>query len=207
MQLCNISNRLIALYFTAVTEARREDREKSLGAFFLIKPSRVFMIAVSLCYQLETQVSFDDSVSSHITENLVSAICNMHSFKGHMECADIQNFWSTLGQHEQGLFLRAFQLLGLRKREGLFLSIISGAGDQNDRLASGDFQCLLVSNLLKRMGEIALQKDATIQVGLLESIAFEFSACYNYFFSYVYSLLLVLIKILTAIVVSNVACR
>lgn len=175
--LRNISNRLIAMYFAAVTEARREDGEKSFGDFFLIKPSRVFMIAVSLCCQLETQDSFDDAFSNHITENLVSAICNMHSFRGYMECADFQNFWSNLGQHEQGLFLRAFQLLDLRKGRGLFLSIISGAGDQNDCLASGDFQYLLVSNLLKKMGKIALQKDATIQVGLLESVAFEFFIC------------------------------
>lgn len=165
--LRNISNRLIAMYFAAVTEARREDGEKSFGDFFLIKPSRVFMIAVSLCCQLETQDSFEDAFSNHITENLVSAICNMHSFRGYMECADFQNFWSNLGQHEQGLFLRAFQLLDLRKGRGLFLSIISGAGDQNDCLASGDFQYLLVSNLLKKMGKIALQKDATIQMKII----------------------------------------
>lgn len=39
----NRSNRLIPLYFTAVSEACREYSEKSLGAFFLMKPTRLFM--------------------------------------------------------------------------------------------------------------------------------------------------------------------
>ncbi|KAJ0034275.1 hypothetical protein Pint_25497 [Pistacia integerrima] len=164
--LRNRSNRLIALYFSALTEASKQHQEKARENLFLMKPSRIFMIAVSLCYQLETQLTFDEAFSNRITQNLVSAICTMHSLREQRECIDPHNFWSALGPHEQGLFLKAFKLLESRKGKGIFLSIISSTSDQNDQDQPKDFQFLLVSNLLRKMGKIALQKEA-IQMKIL----------------------------------------
>lgn len=163
--LRNRSNRLIALHFSALTEASRKHQEKARENLFLTNPSRLFMITVSLCCQLESQLTFDEAVSNRITQNLVSAICTMHSLREQRECIDPHNFWSTLGPHEQGLFLKAFKLLESRKGKGIFLSIISSTSDQNDQDQPKDFLFLLVSNLLRKMGKIALQKEA-IQVGL-----------------------------------------
>ncbi|KAH7523135.1 hypothetical protein JRO89_XSUnG0085500 [Xanthoceras sorbifolium] len=166
MWLRNRSNRLIALYITVVTDASREHHEKQLGTFFLMKPSRLFMIAVSLCCQLEAQLSLDDAVSSRITQNLVSSICNMHSLKEQREYIDPHNYWSALGESEQSLFLKAFQLLDSGKEKGIFLSLISGACNQSDQDDSKDLGFLLVSSLLKKMGKIALQKE-DIQMGIV----------------------------------------
>lgn len=163
--LQNRSNRLIALYFSALTESGREHQEKGRENIFLMKPSRLFMIAVSLCCQLESQLTFDEAVGNWITQNLVSAICTMHSLREQKECMDPHSDWATLGAHEQGLFLRAFKLLDSRKGKGIFLSIISKTAEQNNQDQPKDFQFLLVSNLLRKLGKIALQKEA-IQVGL-----------------------------------------
>ena len=155
------------MYITVVTDATREHHKKQLGTLFLMKPSRLFMISASLCFQLEAQLSFHDAVSSRITQNLVSAICNMYSLKERREYIDPHSYWSTLGESERSLLLKAFQLLDSGKEKGLFLSLISGACDQNDQDDSKDLGFLLVSSLLKKMGKIALLKE-DIQVGLQE---------------------------------------
>ncbi|KAI9195334.1 hypothetical protein LWI28_013950 [Acer negundo] len=121
--LRNRSNHPIAMYITVVTDATREHHEKQLGTLFLMKPSRFFMISASLCCQLEAQLSFHDAVSSRITQNLVSAICNMHSLKERREYIAPHNYWSTLGESEWSLFLKAFQLLDSGKEKELFLSL------------------------------------------------------------------------------------
>ncbi|KAK0607559.1 hypothetical protein LWI29_016732 [Acer saccharum] len=164
--LRNRSNHLIAMYITVVTDATREHHDKQLGTLFLMKPSRLFMISASLCCQLEAQLSFHDAVSSRITQNLVFAICNMHSLKERREYVDPHSYWSTLGESERSLFLKAFQLLDSGKEKGLFLSLISGACDQNDQDDSKDLGFLLVSSLLKKMGKIALLKE-DIQMGIV----------------------------------------
>ncbi|KAK9274446.1 hypothetical protein L1049_021693 [Liquidambar formosana] len=161
--LRNISSRLVALYFSMVTESIRGNQEKSLGTFFLMRPSRIFTIAVSLCYQLKTQVT-DDAASNLITENLVFAVCGVHSLMGQKECVDPDMFWSTLEQHEQGRFLKAFQLLDSGKGKTMFVALTSGIYNQNNQENCEDLRYLLVSNLLKRMGKVALQMEA-IQIG------------------------------------------
>ncbi|KAK4855220.1 hypothetical protein QYF36_005197 [Acer negundo] len=72
---------------------------------------------------LEAQLSFHDAVSSRITQNLVSAICNMHSLKEREEYIAPHKYWSTLGESEWSLFLKAFQLLDSGKEKELFLSL------------------------------------------------------------------------------------
>lgn len=120
------------------------------------------MIAVYLCCQMKTQL-VDDAASNLITKNLVSTICGMHSLVGQTECADPSQFWATLEQHEQGHFLKAFELLNARKERIMFLSFTSGICDKNNESPSKNIRYLLVSSLLKKMGKIALQMEA-IQV-------------------------------------------
>ena len=122
-----------------------------------MKPSRLFIIAVSLCCQLRTPFN-DDAASNLITQNFVFTICGVHSLMGQMEYIDSPNFWSSLEEHEQGRFLKAFQLLDSRKGRSVYFSLTSG--DQKDHDHSKDIRYLIISYLLKRMGKIALQMDA-----------------------------------------------
>ncbi|KAF5740542.1 small subunit processome component 20 isoform X1 [Tripterygium wilfordii] len=157
--LRNISSRLVALYFASATQAGRENHEKSLGSYFLMRPSRLFMIAVSLCCQLKTLPS-DDSAGNLITQNIVFATCAVHALMGQVECAHPHKFWSNLEQHEQGQFLKAFQLLDSRKERGLLLSLASGACYQREGVDFENLRHLLVSCLLKTMGAISLNMEA-----------------------------------------------
>jgi U3 small nucleolar RNA-associated protein 20 len=169
MWLRHISNRLIALYFANVIDASRENQEKSLGTYFLMKPSRLLIIAVSLCCQLKMQLN-DDAASNLITQNLVFTICGVHSLMGQMEYIDSPKFWSSLEEQEQGRFLKAFELLDSRKGRSMFLSFTSG--DQKDHDHSKDIRYLTISYLLKRMGKIALQMEA-IQVCFLDVVEYD----------------------------------
>ncbi|KAJ6298901.1 hypothetical protein OIU76_019961 [Salix suchowensis] len=157
--LRNASSRLVAFYLASANKAIKQDHDKSLGMFFLMRPSRVFMIAVSLCCQLETEV-IDDAMSNLITHNLATACFATHFLMGRMECVDPCKFWSTLDQNEQGQFLEAFQLLDTRKGRGMLLHVISGVRHHDNGNQSDNLQYFLVCNLLKKMGDIALLKDA-----------------------------------------------
>ncbi|PSS35668.1 Small subunit processome component like [Actinidia chinensis var. chinensis] len=159
MWLRNVLNRLVALYFTSVTKANKENHEKPLGTFFLMRPSRLFLIAVSLCCQLKAPL-IDNAASTLITQNLAFAICGVHSLLGLSKGVDAHSIWSTLEQHEQGRFLKAFQLLDSGKGKSMFASLTSGDNNQNDEKNGDHRQSLLVSFLLKRMGKIALQTEA-----------------------------------------------
>lgn len=159
MWLRNISSRLVAFYFTAVNQANREKDEKSMETFFLVTPSRLFMIAVSLCCQLKAHLT-DDAASNLITQNLVFAICGVHSFKGQKAHGDLHQFCGSIEQHEQEYFLKAFQLLDSRKGRSTFESLTSTCiPNQSDQRNNENLQHLLVSSLLKRMGKIALQME------------------------------------------------
>ncbi|KAK1375649.1 DRIM domain-containing protein [Heracleum sosnowskyi] len=158
MWLRNISNRLVALYFSTVTEACKDNHEKLFRTFFLIRPSRLFQIAVSLCCQL--RASLTDGVANAIIEqNLVFSICGLHALLLQDEFTN-SKYWSELEHHEQGLFLRTFHLLDSRKGRSMFASLTSsnnGQDDQDDSVRRG---VLLVSYLLKRLGKIGLQMEA-----------------------------------------------
>lgn len=155
----SISSRLIALYFSRVIEACKENEEKALGTYFLMKPSRLFLIAASLCCQLKTQLT-DDAASNLITQNLVFTICGLHSLMGQMECVDSPKFWSTLDQLEQRRFLRAFELLDSRKGRSVFVSLTTGVCGEKDQAHSKDTRYLVTSYLLKRMGKVSLQMES-----------------------------------------------
>lgn len=158
MWLRSISNRLVALYFSAATETCRRNHEKSLGNYLLMKPSRLFMIAVSLCCQLKVQL-MDSATTNLIQQNLTFSICGLHSLMVQKECLDLLKFWSTLESNEQNYFLKAFQLLDSRKGGAIFSSLSSDLSNQNDQEDGESLRYLLVSSLLKKMGKIALKME------------------------------------------------
>ncbi|XVE81263.1 hypothetical protein DITRI_Ditri15bG0049500 [Diplodiscus trichospermus] len=178
--LRNVSNRLIAFYFTCASESRRGSVETSNEALFLMTPSRLFMIAVSLCCQLKAPINDDEAAAKDvsldgkkekeknhyhwtalITKNLVFAICGLNSLMREWAGVNHTGFWSTLKQHEQELFLKAFRLLNSRKATGMLLSITGGTHDQNGTDHSEGLQYLLVSNLLKQLAKLALEMETT----------------------------------------------
>ncbi|XP_004305310.1 PREDICTED: small subunit processome component 20 homolog [Fragaria vesca subsp. vesca] len=159
MWLRCISSRLVAFYFASVKESCSGDNGNPFGTYYLIKPNKIFMIAVYLCCQLKSQL-VDDAANKLITQNLAFTVCGVHSLMGLTECADSHQFWYNLEHHEQDRFLKVFELLEARKGKTMFLSLTSGICDANDENPPKNILSLLVSNLLKKMGKIALQMEA-----------------------------------------------
>ncbi|KAK4356825.1 hypothetical protein RND71_022435 [Anisodus tanguticus] len=149
--LRNISNRLVACCFSTVTEACKENLELPHRTYFLMRPSRLFFIATSLCCQLKV-LQTDVAASDLITQNLVFSICALHSFLGKNECNDRDKFWSTFEHDEQGLLLKGFQQLDSRKGKNIYLSLVSDLSGQEDV----NLRYLVISYLLKTMGKISL---------------------------------------------------
>ncbi|KAI8566257.1 hypothetical protein RHMOL_Rhmol02G0025800 [Rhododendron molle] len=154
MWLRDVLNRLVALYFASV-----KNHDKSLETFFLMRPSRLFLIAVSLCCQLNGPL-VDNASSTYITQNFSFALCAVHSLLGPDKLVGACSIWSTLEHHEQGQFFEVFELLDSGKGGSMFVSLTSGDNKQNAEENSDRQQSLLVTLLLKRMGKIALQMDA-----------------------------------------------
>lgn len=159
--LRNKSGQLIALYFARVKEAIKENHQSSLNSYFLMSPSRLYLIATSLCCQLNMTLKADAG-SNLITQNIVFAICGVHSIMGQTACIDPPAFWSTLEQHEKDKFLKAFDLINARKGRTMFMS--SSVYEDSSELNVKNTQYILVSLLLKKMGKIVLQSDG-VQVG------------------------------------------
>ncbi|OWM88808.1 hypothetical protein CDL15_Pgr020762 [Punica granatum] len=158
MWVRNITSRLVAFYFATMTEACTGDNKSLLQNYFLMRPSRLFFITVSLCCQLKNQLS-DDSAASVITENLIFALCSLHSSMGCMEPEASQKFWSSIGHDDQVRFLRAFQLVDPGKGRATFLYLNSEMGNHSSEGPYGDVRFLLVRILFKTMGKIALQME------------------------------------------------
>ncbi|KAI0527474.1 hypothetical protein KFK09_003075 [Dendrobium nobile] len=157
--LRNISSRLVALYFSAVSEACKGDSEKMIQKnLFLINPSRLFAVAVSFLKQLEGQV-IDDASGNMITQNLAFSICSLHSFAKHKSLTPLHKLWSMLAACEQSSYLDAFDLLGSRKAKRIFLLSTSVTAQSSTASENEDLQSLLVKPLLKRLGKIAMEKE------------------------------------------------
>lgn len=160
----NRSVRLIALYFANVTDVSRENHQSSFSSYFLMNPSRLFLIATSLCCQLKMPlIDVDVNV---MTQNIVFAICGVHSLMGQIGCIDPPAFWSTLEQHEKERFLKAFDLIDSRKGRSMFMSssLTTSVYEDNSQLNVDNTRYRLVFLLLRKMGKIVLQTD-DIQVG------------------------------------------
>ncbi|KAM7259266.1 hypothetical protein ACFE04_015007 [Oxalis oulophora] len=150
--LRSISSRLVALYFENAAG------QKSSAKVFLMRPSRLFLIAASSCHQLKTQESVHDA-AKQIAQNLVSTVYSVHSLMGNSEWTIPEKLWSTLEEHEKALFLKAFQLLESRKG-AMFLSMVSGSQVIDEEEQPHDLQYLLVSSLIKKMGKICVDTEA-----------------------------------------------
>ncbi|KAL2508708.1 ARM repeat superfamily protein [Forsythia ovata] len=129
--LRNISNRLVSFYFAVVTKTCNENKEMSMETLFLMRPSRLFSIAASLCCQLKAPL-IDDAAGALIMKNLVFSIRGLHSFLGKNEYMNPSKFWSNLEHNEQDRFLEAFHTLDSRKGSSTLLSITSGLSVQHD---------------------------------------------------------------------------
>ncbi|KAI4344960.1 hypothetical protein L6164_012132 [Bauhinia variegata] len=157
------SGRLIAIYFAHIRDASRENHLDPLGNYFLMSPSRLFFIAASLCCQLKNQLI--DIDSNLMTQNIVFAICGIHSLMQQVVGVDPTAFWSALEQHKKDHFLKALDLLDSKKGRNV-LSFLTSVHEQNNCQNADNFQYMFVSLLLRKMGKIALQMDA-IQMGIV----------------------------------------
>ncbi|CAN0891198.1 Small subunit processome component 20 homolog [Linum grandiflorum] len=161
--LRNASSRLMAFYFSRVaTHGSRKTDE-----YFLLKPSRLFEVAASLCCQLKAPV-MDDASGNVAMGNLVFAIREIRAFVSRTEdpCKSLKD--------EEDEFLKCFNLLDYRKGKNTFIHrICRGAVAEKEH---DDLRYLLVSSLLRKLGEIALQTEDTqmkIVFGCYKSLAEE----------------------------------
>ncbi|XP_058222959.1 uncharacterized protein LOC131332678 [Rhododendron vialii] len=74
--LRDVLNRLVAFYCASVTEANRANHEKSLGTFFRMTPSKLFLIAVSLCCQLKAPANRRCSQHPNNTKPHLQDLCS-----------------------------------------------------------------------------------------------------------------------------------
>nr|GLL39955.1 small subunit processome component 20 homolog [Ipomoea trifida] len=152
MWVRSISVRLIDLYFARVTKACNEN-QALLRSFFLMEPSRLFRIAVSLICQLNVQL-VKDADEALITQNLVFAICGIQALLVH------GSGHSAFGPEEQSRYLKAFNLLDPKKGRNIFTAFTSYHGAQGNEQQTEHQGSMIVSCLLKRMGKIPIQMEA-----------------------------------------------
>ncbi|KAG6388566.1 hypothetical protein SASPL_149995 [Salvia splendens] len=145
--LRNISCQILSSYFTAV-----DNSKASADAFYLMRPSILFHLAVSLCCQLKVPSS--DDAGKVIMQNLVFSISHLHSFFEKNEHMDVSSFWSSLDSAEQDRFLKAFGILDPRKGNRTLKLYISDS-DQHDKN-----QHPFISYFLQRMGKLTFQMEA-----------------------------------------------
>ncbi|XP_039130786.1 LOW QUALITY PROTEIN: small subunit processome component 20 homolog [Dioscorea cayenensis subsp. rotundata] len=163
VSLRNISSRLVALYFSVISEGGIGDNDRlKFETLSLLNPGNLFAITVSFLNQLRMPLT-DDSTSHIVTQNLVFSVCGLHAFTRKSNNVFLHELWSTLDPHEQDSYLRAFESLGSKKARSVFLqatsSKVSAKLNQSEQESKGDLQALLVLPLLKRMGKIALETD------------------------------------------------
>ncbi|KAL9664606.1 hypothetical protein QQ045_020011 [Rhodiola kirilowii] len=186
--LRKISCRLLYSYFSAVANSSKKDTGRALDEFVLMNPSRLFVIAASLCCQLKS-LAGDDESDNIVKQNLTFAICGLHSMLlglghgGYSELDGLERF------HE------AFLLLDPKKGDYNFLRFKSIMDNRNSQADSPDLRHVLISNLIKRMGKDTLEMEAfemKIILDTFKAISLRFgSNCKEY----AYLLLLPLYKI------------
>ncbi|KAJ8449660.1 hypothetical protein Cgig2_001316 [Carnegiea gigantea] len=169
--ICNISSRLVALYFEQM-----EKQGKKVGTTCLTSTSRMFLIASSLCCLIKAQLP-DEGARGHVKRNLAYAICGIQLLLHQTAHKDPRTFWSSLDPCEQGCFLKACRLLGAKEGRSIEASFTYGL-DKFDQKDENDISCILVSGLLKVVGKTAFHTEdiqtKTI-VGSLKLIAMQMS--------------------------------
>ncbi|CAN1813709.1 U3 small nucleolar RNA-associated protein 20 [Linum perenne] len=152
--LRNATSRLVAFYFSKLATCRDGGRSRT-NEYFLLKPSRLFKVAASLCCQLKTK-EIGDAAGSIIMGNLVFAIREIRASVSKMgdPCKSLKD--------EEDEFLKCFNILNYMKAKNTFVHrICRGAEAENEHEGTGDVRYLLVSSLLRKLGEIALQTEDT----------------------------------------------
>ncbi|KAL0814388.1 hypothetical protein Bca101_070831 [Brassica carinata] len=88
------------------------------------KPSSLFMVAASLCFQLKLKVdrnrvvnkNNDTTEEDYLRENIVFAVTGLHSMIGQTD----DEYWSSLDSDEQGKFMEAFLVFDSGKARIVF---------------------------------------------------------------------------------------
>ena len=121
-----------------------------------MRPSRLFLLAVSFCSQLKA--SLDDAEANKcLKSNVERSILILHSILGQQN--EIQVFWSTINQEDEEILLRGFVILDSRKGRSMFGSLALGLNGHCDLNLCEQYKYLLISSLLKKLGKIALDMD------------------------------------------------
>lgn len=157
--LRNISCRLLHYYFKAFDGRKRAESQTLVANYLLEKPSSLFMVAVSLCFQLKEQPTTGNVDVNLLTANIVFAVFSLHSLIGQSDQATQTGFWSSLDEDDQVVFLKAFEVLDSGKGRSTFLALTSGKRTENGEDAN-DVRNVLVGSLLKRMGKLALDMES-----------------------------------------------
>ncbi|XP_023633717.1 U3 small nucleolar RNA-associated protein 20 isoform X2 [Capsella rubella] len=158
--LRDISCRLLNRYFVALAGKRRAKSQTLVAGSLLEKPSRLFMVAVSLCFQLKEQSTRANVDVDLLTANIVFAASSLHSLVGKSDQATHSGFWSSLDEDEQVAFLKAFEVLDSGKGRSTFLALTSGKHTENGEDDVNDVRNVLIGSLLKRMGKLALDLES-----------------------------------------------
>ncbi|ESQ34339.1 hypothetical protein EUTSA_v10009353mg [Eutrema salsugineum] len=147
--LRSITCRLLNYYFKKL-----EESQKPLVADSLLgKPSSLFMVAASLCFQLKVTRSTHTTAEDILTQNIVFAVSGLHSMVGQSD----HEYWSSLDKDEQAKFLEAFLVFDSGKVRSTFLALTSD--NLSSEKGQDDVRNVLVGSLLKRMGKLALDMD------------------------------------------------
>ncbi|RID46506.1 hypothetical protein BRARA_I03160 [Brassica rapa] len=163
--------RLLHYYFKKLAEST--EAESLLG-----KPSSLFMVAASLCFQLKLKVdrnrvvnkNNDTTEEDYLRENLVFAVTGLHSMIGQTD----DEYWSSLDSDEQAKFMEAFLVFDSGKVRSTFLSLTSSG----DLKGLDDVRNVLVGSLLKRMGKLAFDVDSH-QMRIVFNVCKEFASNLN----------------------------
>lgn len=116
---------------------------------FLTRPGILLKIAVSCCNQLKSLTN-DNEAANNIMQNIAYCVCTLHSFVKNEKNTPLHVYWSSLGQHEQNCYMKAFELLGSKKDRDCFLL------NSNQLSSTNDLQAVLVVPLIKKLGKIAI---------------------------------------------------
>ncbi|XP_020872517.1 U3 small nucleolar RNA-associated protein 20 isoform X2 [Arabidopsis lyrata subsp. lyrata] len=194
--LRNKSCRLLNHYFGALAGRKRPECHTFVVDSLLERPSSLFMVAVSLCFQLKEQPTMGNVDVDLLTANIVFAVSSLHSLIGQSDQETYNGFWSSLGEDEQVVFLKAFEVLDSGKGRSTFLALTSGKRTENGEDDGNDIRNVLIGSLLKRMGKIALDMEA-VQMRVVFNVYKAFASQLNQeeCYLYAYKILLPLYKV------------
>ncbi|KAF8079609.1 hypothetical protein N665_1013s0007 [Sinapis alba] len=164
--------RLLNYYFKKLAESTEADS-------LLGKPSSLFMVAASLCFQLKLKVDRNivegkknngATEEDYLTENIVFAVTGLHLMIGQTD----DEYWSCLDNDEQAKFLEAFLVFDSGKVRSTYLALTSSGNME----CQDDVRNVLVGSLLKKMGKLAFDVDS-LQMRIVFNFYREFASNLN----------------------------